>query len=174
VSLVSTRPGALAGVGARSDDRCDVHDAAEAGAQHRAERPAGRPKGGGEVGVDDPLPGIVAELRREAVVADAGVVDENEHAAVLLFEGGEDGVERAGVADVALHERGGASLAGDLPRDRFGAVGVGAVVDGDGPAVLGEAPGNGSADTARAAGDEGAALGAAVRGLSTHRGPPIR
>ena len=46
----------LAGVGPQADDRGDVDDAPEAGAQHRPQRAAGEPEGGGEVGVEHARP----------------------------------------------------------------------------------------------------------------------
>ena len=162
------------GVGAGADDGGDVDDAAVAGAQHRPQGTARDAEGGGEVGVDDALPGIVAELGREAVVADAGVVHQDQDGAVLLLERGEAGVERLGVADVARDEGCGAAAVGDLLGHRLGSVGIGAVVDGHGPAVLSQGAGHGGADAARAAGDESAAFRRSVAGLSTHRGPPIR
>ena len=86
---------------------------------------------------------------------DAGVVDEDVEPAELFchvlhqlldFDGG----GLVGLEGARLH-----ALGFQLGHDRFGLVGGGDIADRDVGAFIGQRPGAGSADAARAAGDEG-------------------
>ena len=112
----------------------------------------------GEVGVDHPLPVLVADLRREVVGAQAGVVDEHQHRAESLA-----GLEQARRRRRRRRRRPAARSALPPPASIRSttsrrAVRVLAVVDPHRPAVAGQRQRRRGADPARGAGDQRAAL----------------
>jgi hypothetical protein len=154
----------LAGVGAQPDDGGDVDDPPPARLQHRRDRAARRAERGRQVRVEHDLPVVVLDLRREAVGAHAGVVDEHEHGAEALFERGEVRIDPLPLHDVAAERERTPAGRLDLRDDRRGGVRGGVVADADGPAVGREALRDRRADPARGAGDERAAVGALRHG----------
>ena len=93
----------LARVAALGDDGRDVHDAAPAGLEHVVERAARAVEGAVQVDVDDVLPLVGRHADREAVLAHAGVVDEDEHGSEALAHLLEGGHDLLAVGDVGLH-----------------------------------------------------------------------
>ncbi|MCY1370109.1 hypothetical protein D9M69_571870 [compost metagenome] len=89
----------------------------------------------------------------------AGVVDQHVDRAELRFDGVEHRAHRVGVRHVGLHREGTNAGGLQLGNQRFGRRGARGVVDGDGEPVSGEPAGDGGADAARGAGDEGDAGG---------------
>ena len=55
--------------------------------------PAGHPVGPGEVGVDDPRPGLLLHGQQELIGVDAGVGDQDLDRPELLLHPGEGGVD---------------------------------------------------------------------------------
>ena len=143
----------LAGVAHGAHDGRDGDDAAGALLHHRAHAGAGKTEGGGEVGLDDVVPGVVLHAHHERVAGDASVVDENVDAAEFG-----DRVDHGlgGGLTVADVEHDAAALAaefGDAGRDAFGAGFARGRAD-HGGAGLHEGFKNGSADASARAGHE--------------------
>ena len=144
----------LAGVADEAADGGDVDDATVAGFHHGADDGAGKEEGGAEVGVEDALPVFVAHAQEECVAGDAGVVDENVDFLKFLEDGFGEGLGGFGVGDVAGEGVGlstGGAAGFDSGCEAFRRAGH----EGQGGAVLGEEFGNGEADSAAGAGDEG-------------------
>src|SRR4029077_20111071 len=80
----------LAGVAARSHHGGDVDDAPRAGLHHSAQHGFAEPEHRLEIGVDHRIPFGFLHTRREVVLGDTGVVDEDGYRAVSLFDIGHD------------------------------------------------------------------------------------
>src|SRR5207248_676700 len=98
----------LAGVADDAAGGADVDDAAELAAHHGAGGRADGDEGGGQVGLDDHRPILVGHAEGQAVLGDAGVIDEDVESAVSLGGGGDRGGESGRVSDVHGEDRGGA------------------------------------------------------------------
>ena len=149
----------LAGVGAQADDRGDVDDPPEARPHHRAQRPAGEPEGGGEVGVDDPRPSPRRTRRIESpsAVTPALLTSTSTRPSSSSADASRPSAAPGSVtsASIATARPPAPSISPDHP---LGALAVGAVVDRDGPAGGGKLGRDRGADPARGAGDQRAAL----------------
>lgn len=95
-----------------------------------------------------------AHAGEDGVVVDASVVDDDLHRAGLQ-QRLQRGAAGLGVGDVEGDGLGAAAIGADLRGDRLGGVAPGVGVDDDVQAVAGEATGDGAAEIAAAAGDEG-------------------
>ncbi len=119
-----------------------------------------------EVHVEDEVVVLLADLEERLADLDAGVVDED----VEAPEGGDGGADEAlglrGDADVGAERDGLPAQLLDLRRDGARFVLLAVVVHGHVGALAREAQGDGLADAARAAGDEGGLA------FESHRVPP--
>src|SRR4029453_18021418 len=104
----------------------------------------------GQVDVDDPVPVLHAHLADRAVDGDAGVVDQDVQAAVLLEHLLDDPLTVGRDPDVALMDGRSLVVGGEL-LGRVGAVGV---ADGDLDPAVGEAAADGQPDPSGTTGDE--------------------
>src|SRR3712207_2191762 len=149
-----------------ADDRGDHHDPPGAALQHVPERGLGQVEGARQVDVDDPAPVVVGHLQHGAVGGDAGVVDQDVEATVLLDDLGDGAPAVVGVGDVALVH--GEALVGEvvaeLLAEALGGLVVAAVTGGGVGALGGHAAADGRADPPGPAGDEGHPAGELVAG----------
>ena len=107
-----------------------------------------------QVDAQDLVPVVDAHLPDGAVDGDAGVVDEDVEAAVLVDDFLDDALAVVGVADVALVQRQRAAVGLDRLAQFVGACLVGGVAGADDGARRGEAVADRGADAAGAAGDQ--------------------
>ena len=121
-----------------------------------SQRRLGHEEGAGEVDGQDLVPVLVGHLEDRLVDRDAGVVDEDVEAAVLVDH---LAARCAGSRRPSRRCPGGCEpvslVLGELGLEGLGALAVAAVAGGDGGALRGEAAADRGADAARAAGDEG-------------------
>jgi hypothetical protein len=102
-------------------------------------------EGGGEIGVEDGVPLLLADGFEGVDGIDAGVVDEDVDGAELGLGGGDEAGDVLGVGDVCLDGDGLPAEGFDLLDDFVGLLGGGEVVYCDGAAVFCEGEGDGLA-----------------------------
>ena len=165
------RPALLSGVVGLADvadlagDAGDVDDASAAAVEHVHDRGFAHVEGAGEVDAQHFVPVVDAHLPDGTVDGDAGVVDEDVQAAVLVDDLLDDALAVVGVADVALVQGQGAAVGLDRLAQFVGALLVGGVAGADDGAGGGEAVADRGADPAGAAGDQRDASGELVGAL---------
>ncbi|MOA18582.1 hypothetical protein D3C78_1389090 [compost metagenome] len=133
-----------------ADDGGDVDDAAETAAHHRMCQLARQAEHRRQVHFDDVIPVLVAHAHEEAVLGDAGIVDEDIHALQLGF-----GLfaERLYLGSVGKVSRENLDAVAKFRRQRFKLFNAGAV-QADGCALAVEKAGDFFADAAGRAGYE--------------------
>jgi hypothetical protein len=112
-------------------------------------------EGSREVDGEHRSPVVVGHLRHRAVDRDAGVVDEDVEAAVLLDHFGDGAPAIVRVPHVARVRAGRHAELGQLGQERLGLLVVVVVAGGDRGARGREVAGDGRADAARTPGDQG-------------------
>jgi hypothetical protein len=156
----------LADVAGLPDDRGDVDNPPRTALDHVLQRGAGHEEGAREVDGQDLVPVLVGHLEDRLVGRDAGVVDEDVQAPVVIDDLLHGAPAVLGRADVALMDGDRDLVFGELGLEGLGAFAIAAVARGDGGALGGQAVTDGGADAARAAGDHGdAALELIADGL---------
>ncbi len=135
--------------------RGDINNRPAAGLQHQFRfRFAGVPYAG-EIDIDHPLPLLALHLQRRIGVGDPGGVDGDVEAAKAVFGQRDGGAQVGNLADIA-GIRTSLTADGFNMADRFRQPAVVAKIKTDYPRTrAGEAAGDGLADTAAGAGDEG-------------------
>ena len=128
--------------------RSDEEDAAPVAIDHAGEIVAGEARAAHHIHLEDMMPVGVADVGEVLRFVDAQIVDED----VGVGDGGDQGggaLRRGGIGEDGIDR------AADL---RGGGVqlGLAAAGDGDGNALLGQAPGDGETDAGGRSGDDGA------------------
>lgn len=128
----------LAEVAHLADDRGHVDDAAAAALDQVRQGGVGAVKDAAEVGGDDLLPLLDGHTPNRPIAVDAGVVNEDVEATVLLDRRLHERRALIGVGDVGEDGQRGAALLNNLTDDFLGGLLTLVVVDDDLCAVLGE------------------------------------
>ena len=105
----------------------------------------------GEVCVPQGLVDIAGAVGLEG----RGIVDQDGQRTESGGGPGNEGAALGAFGEIGLDQVGAAALAADGVAHGASTIGIGAIVDDDGMAGIGQSQGNGSADTVAGAGDEG-------------------